>query len=101
MDKLQRVSPDFSVDPPSDPADPALRDALATLSPELRECVALRFFADLPLDEIAAAQGIPVGTVKSRLHGAMRQLKRSLTANAAYTPDGEPAVPESEAVIDG
>ena len=101
MDKLQRVSPDFSVDPPSDPADPALREALAALSPELRECVALRFFADLPLDEIAAVQGIPVGTVKSRLHGAMRQLKRSLTANAAYTPDGEPVVPVSETVVDG
>ncbi len=101
MDKLQRVSSDFSVDPPSDPADPALREALAALSPELRECVALRFFADLPLDEIAAVQGIPVGTVKSRLHGAMRQLKRSLTANAAYTPDGEPVVPVSETVVDG
>ncbi len=101
MDKLQRVSSDFSVDPPSDPADPALREALAALSPELRECVALRFFADLPLDEIAAVQGIPVGTVKSRLHGAMRQLKRSLTAAAAYTTDGEPVVPESETVVDG
>jgi RNA polymerase sigma-70 factor, ECF subfamily len=83
MDKLQAVSPDASVDPPSAPADPALREALAALSPELRECVALRFFADLPLDEIARAQGIPVGTVKSRLHGAMRQLRRSLTENEA------------------
>jgi RNA polymerase sigma-70 factor, ECF subfamily len=83
MDKLQRISPEVSADPPSEPADPALREALANLSPELRECVALRFFADLPLDEIAAAQGIPVGTVKSRLHGAMRQLKRSLTENEA------------------
>ena len=84
MDKLQQISPDVSMDPPSAPADPALRDALATLSPELRECVALRFFADLPLDEIAAAQDIPVGTVKSRLHGAMKQLRRSLDENEAW-----------------
>jgi len=84
MDKLHQISPDVSVDPPSEPADPALRDALAGLSPELRECVALRFFADLPLDEIAAAQDIPVGTVKSRLHGAMKQLRRSLEENEAW-----------------
>ncbi len=66
------------MDPPSEPADPALRDALATLPDELRECVALRFFADLPLDEIAKAQDIPVGTVKSRLHGAVKKLKLAL-----------------------
>jgi RNA polymerase sigma-70 factor, ECF subfamily len=78
MDKLQRISPEVSADPPSEPADPALRDALATLPDELRECVALRFFADLPLDEIAKAQDIPVGTVKSRLHGAVKKLRAAL-----------------------
>jgi RNA polymerase sigma-70 factor, ECF subfamily len=78
MDKLQQITPEATVDPPSDPADPALRDALATLPDELRECVALRFFADLPLDEIAKAQDIPVGTVKSRLHGAVKKLKLAL-----------------------
>ena len=87
MDKLQRIAPDGVLDPPSEPADPALRDALAGLSPELRECVALRFFADLPLDEIAAAQDIPVGTVKSRLHGAMKHLRRSLT-ESEFRRDG-------------
>ena len=78
-DKLQHVAADGAAPPPADPPDPALREALAGLSPELRECVALRYFADLPLDEIAAAQGIPVGTVKSRLHGAMNQLRKALT----------------------
>ena len=78
MDKLQQIAPEATVDPPSEPADPALRDALATLPDELRECVALRFFADLPLDEIAKAQDIPVGTVKSRLHGAVKKLKLAL-----------------------
>jgi RNA polymerase sigma-70 factor (ECF subfamily) len=80
MDKLQQISPEAAVDPPSEPADPALRDALATLPDELRECVALRFFADLPLDDIAKAQDIPVGTVKSRLHGAVKKLKAALDA---------------------
>lgn len=78
MDKLHQVSPAAFVDVPSEPADPALREALAGLSPELRECVALRYFADLPLEEIARAQGIPVGTVKSRLHGAVKRLRLSL-----------------------
>jgi len=60
-------------------ADPALRAALADLAPELREVVALRFFADLPLEQIAASQDVPLGTVKSRLHTAMGRLRESLT----------------------
>jgi RNA polymerase sigma-70 factor (ECF subfamily) len=78
MDKLQRIAPVATADAPSEPADPALREALAGLSPELRECVALRYFADLPLEEIAQAQDIPVGTVKSRLHGAVKRLRLAL-----------------------
>lgn len=77
-ERLRNVAVLGSADAPSGPADPALRDALADLAPELRECVALRFFADLPLDDIAAAQEVPVGTVKSRLHTAMKRLRSSL-----------------------
>jgi RNA polymerase sigma-70 factor, ECF subfamily len=78
VDRLQRVSVEASVDAPAAAADPALRAALAELAPELRECVALRFFADLPLEAIAQAQEIPVGTVKSRLHTAVGRLRTSL-----------------------
>ncbi len=59
MDKLQQIAPEATVDPPSEPGDPALRAALATLPDELRECVALRFFADLPLEEIAVPRRSP------------------------------------------
>lgn len=76
--KLEQIAPDATADAPAEPADPALRDALAGLSPQIRECVALRFFADLPLEAIAAVQDVPLGTVKSRLHGAMSQLRRAL-----------------------
>ncbi len=79
LDRLEHIAPRATADAPAEPADPALREALAALSPELRECVALRFFADLPLAEIAAAQDVPLGTVKSRLHGALQHLKMSLT----------------------
>lgn len=65
-------------------ADPALRAALADLPPELREAVALRFFADLPLEQIAAAQDVPLGTVKSRLHSAMARLRTSLVAQGVH-----------------
>jgi RNA polymerase sigma factor (sigma-70 family) len=57
----------------------AVRDSLATalkaLSPEHREVVVLRFYLDLTVDEIAARTGTPAGTVKSRLHHALRRLR--------------------------
>ena len=56
------------------------------MSAEFREVVALRFFADLPLEGIAAAQQVPVGTVKSRLHGALRKLRESLTQAGYEAP---------------
>jgi RNA polymerase sigma factor (sigma-70 family) len=61
--------------------DPDLRDALRSLGPEFREVVALRFFADLSLDEIALCLDVPTGTVKSRLHTAMARLRVSLLAS--------------------
>lgn len=42
-----------------------------------REALLLRFVDDLSLEEIAEALGIPVGTVKSRLHGALAKLRES------------------------
>ena len=60
------------------PGDPALRIALEGLPSDFREAVALRFFADLSLESIAAAQDVPLGTVKSRLHGALARLRRTL-----------------------
>jgi DNA-directed RNA polymerase specialized sigma24 family protein len=67
-------------EPPS--GDRSLRDALQALAPEFREVVALRFFADLSLDEIAHCQGVPTGTVKSRLHTALGRLRGALTRPA-------------------
>jgi RNA polymerase sigma-70 factor (ECF subfamily) len=45
------------------------------LSPEHREVVRLRFALGFTLDEIAAALELPLGTVKSRLHNALKTLK--------------------------
>ncbi len=78
VERLRMISDEAVAGAPTEPADPALRAALAELSDELRECIALRFYADLPLEEIARAQDVPVGTVKSRLHGAMKKLRAAL-----------------------
>ena len=53
-----------------------LGNAIATLSPDHRVVVALRYYRDLQVDDIAARLGIPAGTVQSRLHYALKQLHR-------------------------
>lgn len=53
-----------------------LRHALANLSVAQRETLLLRFVDGLSLEEIAQAQGIPLGTVKSRLHKSLGILKQ-------------------------
>ena len=52
-----------------------LRDALGRLPDRLRAVVVLRFYAGLPEREIANALNIRPGTVKSRLHRALAQLR--------------------------
>jgi len=52
-----------------------LREAFRLLSPEHREVVALRFYADLTVEQIAERTGTRVGTVKSRLHYALRRMR--------------------------
>jgi RNA polymerase sigma-70 factor (ECF subfamily) len=53
-----------------------VREALATLSPDDRMLVVMKDVEDLGIAEIAAATGLPEGTVKSRLHRAREKLAR-------------------------
>jgi RNA polymerase sigma-70 factor (ECF subfamily) len=55
----------------------ALERALADLSPEHRALVVLHYYLGLSVPEAAAAQGISLGTAKSRLHRAIGSLRRS------------------------
>jgi len=50
--------------------------ALAQLSPIKREALVLRVYAGLQYSEIARVQGAPVGTVKFRIHEAVRDLTK-------------------------
>jgi RNA polymerase sigma-70 factor (ECF subfamily) len=52
--------------------------ALARLAPDQKVVVALRFYRDLSIDQIAARLGVPSGTVKSRLHRGLRELRAGL-----------------------
>ena len=45
------------------------------LSPPQQEVVYLRFALDFRLEEMADALDVPVGTVKSRLHNALKKLR--------------------------
>jgi RNA polymerase sigma-70 factor (ECF subfamily) len=55
-----------------------LAPAMAELAPDQRVVVALRFFRDLSIEQIAARLGVRQGTVKSRLHRGLRRLRASL-----------------------
>ncbi|GAA3306474.1 sigma-70 region 4 domain-containing protein [Nonomuraea dietziae] len=55
-----------------------LAEALAVLSPEDREVLLMIAWADFSYEEVARALGIPVGTVRSRLHRARRKTRAAL-----------------------
>lgn len=57
---------------------PKLLAALATLSVDDRDALLLLALTDLQYEGIAAATDVPVGTVRSRLHRARRQLRAQL-----------------------
>ena len=59
-------------------AEPAVRAALADLDIRHRAVVVCRFYLQMSEAEIASALGTAPGTVKSRLHRAMRTLESRL-----------------------
>lgn len=85
--RVRPIAMDLPPDLPATDAGPdlatvdAVARAVADLSPDHRAVVVLRFWADLPIEEIAARTGERPGTVKSRLHYAVAHLR------AAWRPD--------------
>jgi len=59
--------------------------ALAQLPEEYRTTIVLRHIADLDYEEIAAIQGVPVGTVRSRLARGRAQLAEILGNQNAHS----------------
>ena len=56
--------------------------AWSSIAIDHRAVVVLHHYLDLSLEEVAEMLGIPLGTVRSRLHYAMRGLRAALDADA-------------------
>lgn len=89
LDRVRRRRPEVDVDELTDtlPAPPVatggdLGRVLDSMPAPQREVLLLRFADDLSLAQIGEALGIPVGTVKSRLHAALAALKKRVERGA-------------------
>ena len=88
--------------PSTDTADAAVIDrtvlgeAMASLSPRVRAAIALRYYADLDVDEVAAALGTSRNTVKTQLRIGLDRLRDNLR-DPIPEPGPGPKVPGSEA----
>jgi RNA polymerase sigma-70 factor (ECF subfamily) len=54
-------------------------DAVSELPLAFREVITLRFEEEMKLEEIATVLALPMGTVKTRLHRAMKALRLILS----------------------
>lgn len=82
QDRFRTVGASDAVDPAHNlvrsERDAQLRAAVASLDEPYREVVALRFFAERSLNEIAEVTGRPLGTVKTHLHRGLARLRRAV-----------------------
>ena len=75
------------IDVHDDPADQLVRseehrrliDAVRRLPARQRDCITLRYFEELSIEQIAATLGVSVNSVKTHLQRAMAALDRTLT----------------------
>ncbi len=63
-----------------------LERAFGALTVDHRAVIVLRYLLDLPLEQVAQALDIPVGTVGSRLHRALEVLRASVEAGERTAP---------------
>jgi|CXWL01.1.fsa_nt_gi RNA polymerase sigma-70 factor (ECF subfamily) len=61
----------------------AMRQAIGNLSALHREVVELRLVDELSYADIAEVLNVPVGTIRSRIHHAVRQLRQELVPDEA------------------
>jgi RNA polymerase sigma-70 factor (ECF subfamily) len=79
------------VQPGPEPDNADLRAALAAIAPPFREVIVLHYLADMGVDEVAAALGVPAGTVKSRLSRARAALAEQLGDYRTGAGDHKPS----------
>ena len=71
----------------------AIRTAIWSLDPRFRAVVVLRYYHGFSESEMAVALNCPQGTVKSRLHYALRKLSEILTAYSPAQSTLNPSAP--------
>jgi RNA polymerase sigma factor (sigma-70 family) len=84
--ELDAQDPSLQDEPPDSPEEAiitrrnaaAIRAALADLPADQADVIRMSFFEDRPHGAIAAALGVPLGTVKSRLRLAFRRFRKAL-----------------------
>ena len=85
--ELEPIDGPATSDIAGDIADRDLLDgALRRLDPGHRAVVVLHFYLGMPLPEVAAAIGIPLGTAQSRLFYALRAMRTSVTGEPVAVP---------------
>lgn len=92
-ERLARVAATTTVEPDVT-QHAAVAVALAELGPEHRDVVRLRLLADLTVPETARRLALAEGTVKSRLHRGLAQLRRRLGVSPGQGPRGPPMGPD-------
>jgi len=81
----ERASDVQSADPIDTPGVSAsLLEAMAALPREQRAAIALFYLEDFSVAEVAAALGVPAGTVKTRLMHARRKLREALEGGESH-----------------
>jgi RNA polymerase sigma-70 factor (ECF subfamily) len=87
---------------PTDPGTPRLRaaveDALDQLRPTHRACVEMHVIQQRTYDEIAQELDLPVGTVKSHLHRALKKL-RGLLGHVLDSSDPHIRRPKNDGAV--
>jgi RNA polymerase sigma factor (sigma-70 family) len=78
---LRRQPPPRPMTGDAGDALPSVVGQIRRLPRRQREVVALRFYADLSIDDVASALGISAGAVKSHLHRALHTLRERLGAD--------------------
>jgi RNA polymerase sigma-70 factor (ECF subfamily) len=60
----------------------AMRERVLALPERLREVLVLRYYEDLGEEEMARVLGVPRGTIKSRLHAAVKALRTTIVGES-------------------
>jgi RNA polymerase sigma-70 factor (sigma-E family) len=105
---VDKLAPRLAPDLPSDHGEASIEversafiSALWTLPPRQREVVVLRYFADLPVTQVASATGISAGAVKVHAARAMSLLRTELGKTGPATEAGPVVSPPDVRVVHG